>query len=63
MIGREASSLWAYFIDGGSGILCDTAPCRYFTGAAVGMRNLRSEEPLMTSCMRLCSLWTVCFHI
>lgn len=53
MIGREVSGPCAYFIDGGSGILCDTVPCRYFTGAAVGMRSLRSGEPLTTSCMRL----------
>lgn len=46
MIGRTASGLWAYFIDGGSGILCDNVHCRYFTGAAVGRSG---TEPLTTS--------------
>lgn len=40
MIGREASALWADSTDGGSGILCDTAPRRYFTGAAAGAHSL-----------------------
>lgn len=39
MIGRSAPSLWAYFRDGGSGILCDTVPRRYFAGAAATTRR------------------------
>lgn len=54
-IGREASGLWADLIDGGSGIFGDSVPGRYFAGAAVGLRNLRSGEPLSTVCVRLCS--------
>lgn len=54
-IGRAASGLWAGLIDGGSGIFGDSVPGRYFTGAAVGLRNLRSGEPLSTVCVRLCS--------
>lgn len=54
-IGRTASGLWAGLIDGGSGIFGDSVPGRYFAGAAVGQRNLRSGEPLSTVCVRLCS--------
>lgn len=41
MIGRATPRLWAYFIDGGTGIVCDNVHCRYFTGAAVGMSARR----------------------
>lgn len=58
-IGRAASGLWAGLIDGGSGIFGDSVPGRYFTGAAVGLRNLRSGEPLSTVCVRLCKLTEV----
>lgn len=51
----DAIGLWAGLIDGGSGIFGDSVPGRYFTGAAVGLRNLRSGEPLSTVCVRLCS--------
>lgn len=39
MIGRLPQGMWAYFIDGRSGILCDNVHCRYFIGAAVGAQR------------------------